>query len=140
MDRMIRNEADSMDTATGKLLYHILTSGYLEGVTLTNRVRAFLEAFPNDSVEIRKRLKEIKLDNEDVSPENSMDTATLYDKEGNPCMPRDLYLEITGKDPEEVKQNPVSLTKEVLSTVSLRNPTYSRTAFRQETGNQVYWS
>lgn len=49
--------------------------------------RAFLEAFPDDSVEIRKRMAEFKTDSEDVSVENKMDTATLYDPDGNLCLP-----------------------------------------------------
>jgi hypothetical protein len=50
--------------------------------------RAFLEAFPNDNVEIRKRLEEHKLEGEQVAPENQMDTATLFDRAGNMCMPK----------------------------------------------------
>lgn len=89
MDRMIRKEDDSMETSSGKLLYHILTSGYEKFYYWRYDVlRAFLEAFPNDSVEIRKRMAENRIDGEDVSAENNMDSATLFDKEGNLCMPR----------------------------------------------------
>eukprot|EP01127_Copromyxa_protea_P020259 TRINITY_DN6743_c0_g1_i1.p1 TRINITY_DN6743_c0_g1~~TRINITY_DN6743_c0_g1_i1.p1 ORF type:complete len:1288 (-),score=233.38 TRINITY_DN6743_c0_g1_i1:86-3949(-) len=105
VDRMLRHEGDTMDTSSGRLLYHILSSG------------AFAEAFPNDNIEIRKRMKEAKLEEEEVSPENNMDTATLFDSHGNLCMPRSLYLEMTQKDPETVKQDPVMLTKDVLSNL-----------------------
>ncbi len=46
-----------------------------------------MEAFPDDSVEIRKRLAEYKTESEAVSVDNKMDTATLYDKEGNLVLP-----------------------------------------------------
>eukprot|EP01126_Amoeba_proteus_P042714 TRINITY_DN4653_c0_g2_i6.p1 TRINITY_DN4653_c0_g2~~TRINITY_DN4653_c0_g2_i6.p1 ORF type:complete len:1197 (+),score=286.14 TRINITY_DN4653_c0_g2_i6:735-4325(+) len=104
VSRMMRCEGETMETSSGKLLLHILMSG------------AFLEAFPDDSVEIRKRLIEVKLEVEDVSTENRMDTASLFDKEGKLIMPLELFCEMTGIEPSKIPcSGPVPLTKERLA-------------------------
>eukprot|EP01127_Copromyxa_protea_P004287 TRINITY_DN14165_c0_g1_i1.p1 TRINITY_DN14165_c0_g1~~TRINITY_DN14165_c0_g1_i1.p1 ORF type:complete len:1208 (-),score=272.89 TRINITY_DN14165_c0_g1_i1:80-3412(-) len=102
MARMLRNEGEPMQTTSGRLLYHILTSG------------AFLEAFPDDSVEIRKRLAEFKTDSEEISAENKMDTATLYDPQGELCIPVDLWREITGDEDKNLPEK-ILMTKERLA-------------------------
>lgn len=83
LQRLLSGEGPEMSTSSGRLLYHILTSG------------AFREAFPEDSRDIVSHLQYNKLDKEDVSIKNEMNTATLYDMEGNLRMPMSLWYAMT---------------------------------------------
>lgn len=78
-----------MNSSSAVLLHHVLLSGYKSKkyANLTS-FSAFAEAFPNDNLELKKHLEENKLEAEDVSVENKMDTATLFTKDGKLCMPK----------------------------------------------------
>lgn len=49
--------------------------------------RAFTEAFPDSTAQLRVRLAEQKTDDEEVAPPNHMDTATLFTRDGATCLP-----------------------------------------------------
>lgn len=76
-----------------------------------------MEAFPNDNIEIIKHLTEKKLEKEGVSMENKMDTATLFDKHGNLCMPKILYITLTNAKPSSITGEVVLLDKQKLGYV-----------------------
>lgn len=85
--KILRQAGPEFTTSTGELLFHIMSSGYANFETKLTHLRAFQEAFPDASAQLRTRLAEKKLEDEDVAPPNKMDTATLFTKEGQLCLP-----------------------------------------------------
>lgn len=84
-------------------------------------------------------MAEYKTDTEDVTAENKMDTATLYDSDGNLCLPVDLWREMTGDETKDLPAK-VSMTKERLSNVCTVGRTNANTvALRQKIHRQTNW-
>lgn len=93
MPRLTQGKGQGLDTTSGFLLYHVLNSAALR------------EAFPDDSLELKKRLEEDITMDQELIVENNMNTSSLYTKKGNLCMPIDLWCKMTSQKKNNVVVN-----------------------------------